>query len=342
MNDMMNIWVLTEGIAGTENQCLGVAEALQRNLSMPIKITTYRLQLKQPWKTLLPYIGYVGERIYDMRATNEIPNAPWPALVIASGRKAIATALHIKKQSHGKTSVVNLQDPRWAAKRFDLVAVPFHDKYRGKNALVTHGAPNRVTVQKLNAESTKWSPPKAWGVDKATDKEDHKRETVAFLIGGKSKAYDFTGSTTGEIITMINRLAQEKYNVMVTASRRTGAENYAALRAAFSDAPHIYFWGGEGYNPYFSYLAHADHIIVTPDSASMLSEAASTGKAVYCLALQGGNAKFKRFHRHMVDIGAVKMLSLGSSILNFSPRMILNDAALVAEKISALIAEKQG
>ena len=333
---MMNIWVLTEGIAGTENQCLGVAEALQRNLSIPINITTFRLKLKQPWKMLQPYIGFVGSHIYDMNA-DEMPAAPWPQLVIASGRKAIASALHIKKQSQGKTCVVNLQDPRWAAAKFDLVAVPFHDKYRGKNVLVTHGAPNRVSVAKLNEERGKWSLPSAWGAG-----ADVKRENVAFLIGGKSKAYDFTQATAADIIAMIKRLSANKYNVMVTASRRTGEDNYAALCDGLGGGPNVYFWDGAGYNPYFAYLAHADHIIVTPDSASMLSEAASTGKAVYRLDLQGGNAKFKRFHDHMENIGAVKALSLDDSVLNFTPRMVLNDAALVSEKISALIAEKQG
>lgn len=340
MNQMMNIWILTEGIAGTENQCIGVAEALQHNLSIPIEIKTFRIKLKQPWKVLLPYVGYAGDNVYDM-AADEIPAAPWPALVIASGRKAIASALHIKKQSQGKTCVVNLQDPRWAAAKFDLVAVPFHDKYRGDNALVTHGAPNRVTVQKIREEASKWSPPSDWSV--ATDKgEGSKRQNVAFLIGGKSKAYDFTAETSAQIIAMIQRLSAEKYNVMVTASRRTGAENYAALHDALSGLPNVYFWDEKGYNPYFAYLAYADHIIVTPDSASMLSEAASTGKAVYRLDLQGGNAKFKRFHDHMEEIGAVQTLQLDASILEFTPRMVLNDAALVSEKISALIPEKQG
>lgn len=332
----MNIWVLTEGIAGTENQCIGVAESLQRNLSMPIKITTYRIKLKQPWKMLLPYIGYAGNNVYDM-SMDDIPSAPWPDLVIASGRKAIASALHIKKQSQGKTCVVNLQDPRWAAAKFDLVAVPFHDKYRGENALITHGAPNRVSAEKLREEGAKWSPPTAWNAE-----GKNQRENVAFLIGGKSKAYDFTAATSADIIAMITRLSADKYNVMVTASRRTGEENYAALHDALNNLPHVHFWDGEGYNPYFAFLAHADHIIVTPDSASMLSEAASTGKAVYRLALQGGNAKFKRFHDHMEGIGAVQTLPLDESALNFTPRMVLNDAALVSEKISALIAEKQG
>ena len=324
----LNIWVLTEGIAGTENQCLGVAERLGGVIGQNIKVL--RTKLKQPWRMLSPYLGGGAPFVYT--SDSDIPAPPWPDVLIASGRKSIASALYIKRQSAGKTLIVQLQDPRWAASKFDLVAVPFHDGYRGENALVTHGAPNRVDAQKLNAEKGIWSPPASW---------DNKRENIALLIGGKSRAYDFSDEAIARMVFMTLSLAQKNYNVMVTASRRTGAKNYDFISKVLSQHEHIYFWHGDGENPYFSFLAHADHIIVTPDSASMLSEAASTGKSTYCLDIPGGNEKFSRFHKHMEEIGAVKPLKMEAPQLNFKPQIVLNDAALVAEKISALIAEKR-
>jgi mitochondrial fission protein ELM1 len=328
LKNTLNIWVLTEGIAGTENQCLGVAESLGGVIGQ--NITVLRTELKQPWRMFSPYIGGGAPHIYTQNS--DVPVAPWPDVVIASGRKAIASALYIKRQSAGKSLIVQLQDPRWAAGEFDLIAVPFHDRYRGANALITHGAPNRVTNNKLNAEKNKWSPPPSW-----TDK----REKVALLIGGKSRAYDFTPETIARITSMALSLAKKDYNVMVTASRRTGVTNYDYISKVLSQHEHIYFWDGEGENPYFSFLAHADHIIVTPDSASMLSEAASTGKPTHRLELPGGNAKFNRFHQHMEDIGACQAMQVDAPELNFKPKIVLNDAALVAEKISALIAQKR-
>ncbi len=324
----LNLWVITEGIAGTENQCLGVAERL--NDLLPVNITTLRVALKQPWKMLSPYIGGGGAHIYA--AGSDIPSAPWPDIVISSGRKAIAPALHIKKQSKGRSQVIQLQDPRWAASKFDLVAVPFHDRYRGENVLVSHATPNRVCVSKLREEASKWTSPAAWGDAKSKGR-------VAVLIGGQSKAYDFTAETAATLITMVKNLAAEGYHVMVTASRRTGEENYAHLAEELSGHDQIYFWAGEGHNPFFSFLAQADHIIVTPDSASMLSEAASTGKAVYVLDLPGGNDKFSRFHQHMIEIGAAKKIAPTDPVLDFTPQMVLNDAALIAEKIRELIAD---
>lgn len=329
MRQNLNVWVITEGIAGTENQCLGVAEQLQSRFNTDIK--TVRVSLKKPWDVLSPYITPNSlERLINNASEY---TAPWPDVILASGRKAIAPALSIKKKAGNACLVVQLQDPRWAAGKFDLVAVPFHDRYRGENALITYGAPNRITVTKLQEERAVWALPKTW--------TESKKPVVAFLVGGKSKAYDFDATLVQGIINQINLLS-EGYDVLVTASRRTGTENLQTFTAAFEDNEAVYFWDGEGYNPYFAYLAHADHIIVTPDSTSMLSEAASTGKPTYCLNLDGGNAKFKRFHDHMREIGAAKFVDLGETTLDFKPNMILSDAALVAEKISELLAEKRG
>ena len=52
MSQNISTWIVTEGLTGTENQCLGVAEAL--GVSPQIK----RIKLNQPWKALSPYIGF--------------------------------------------------------------------------------------------------------------------------------------------------------------------------------------------------------------------------------------------------------------------------------------------
>ena len=60
--------------------------------------------------------------------------------------------------------------------------------------------------------------------------------------------------------------------------------------------PRAWIWDGIGENPYLGMLALAEYIVVTEDSASMVSEAASTGKPVYVAAMDGGNASFDAFH----------------------------------------------
>ena len=133
-------WIVTEGMAGTENQCLGVAEALN------VKPVVKRIRLHQPWAMLSPFLGF--EQSWSMSPDVE---PPWPDLVLASGRKSIAASRYIKKMSGGKTFTVQIQDPRISPKQFDLVAVPAHDPTRGPNVIVTKASPNRITQERLAA-----------------------------------------------------------------------------------------------------------------------------------------------------------------------------------------------
>lgn len=311
----MITWVLVErGLPGTENQCLGVCDAL--GVTPIIK----RFSLKQPWKSVSPYInlginyGYVGDELI----------APWPDVLIAGGRKAAGLALWIKKASKGKTFVVCLQDPRIKRRNFDLIAVPAHDPARGKNVLVTTAAPNRITQSRLNAAR------KAW--EKLL--KDLRRPRVAVLIGGNSKAYTLSATIAGGLGESLKKLAESGAGLMVTASRRTGADNIAILQAWLKDTG-AYVWDGKGDNPYEGFLALADVILVTADSVSMTSEAASTGKPVYRIDLEGGGKRLNRFHAELELKGIAKPFLGAIENWHYDP---LRDAALVA----AAIREKRG
>jgi mitochondrial fission protein ELM1 len=47
-------------------------------------------------------------------------------------------------------------------------------------------------------------------------------------------------------------------------------------------------------------------VLVTADSVSMVSEAAASGKPVHIVDLDGGSAKFVRFHAAMRDAGIAR------------------------------------
>ena len=112
-------WVVTEGHIGTENQCIGVCNAM--GITPEIK----RIKLRQPWQLLSP--SFRMFRSLSISSKGDSLKAPFPDLVIASGRKAVIAALHIRKASKGKTMIVFLQDPGISPHYFDLVCVPFHD-----------------------------------------------------------------------------------------------------------------------------------------------------------------------------------------------------------------------
>ena len=92
----------------------------------------------------------------------------------------------------------------------------------------------------------------------------------------------------------------------MTPSRRTGRRGQALLRERLAGLARGDLGRQSGENPYFAYLALADAFLVTADSVSMISEAAATGKPVHILDLDGGNAKFARFHQTMRNAGITR------------------------------------
>lgn len=312
-------WVVTEGIAGTENQCLGVAEA------MGITPVVKRIKLRFPWKQLSPWLD-VGHGL-SLAAGSDSIAPPWPDLILASGRKAIGIGRHIKRRSGGKSFLVNIQDPRLNPAKFDLVVVPQHDKTRGGNVFVTTAGLHRVTPQKL-----------AEGADMWREKLAHlPAPRVAVMIGGNSRAHTMTLENARQLAAQLQQLAAQGYGVMVTASRRTGAENTRVLREKLN-GNNVFFWDGTGDNPYFGFLGLADYIIVTEDSVSMTSEAVSTGKPVYIAGLTGGAARLDAFHRLLQEQGFTRPFTGELQAWSYDPP---NDTIKVAEKIRAEMKGKQ-
>ncbi len=305
-------WVVTEGMAGTENQCLAVAEALE------LEPVVKRISLRQPWKTLSPWLGFERSRTFSPAL-----EPPWPDLLLTSGRKSIAASLYIKRASGGKTFTVQIQDPRISPAQFDLVAVPAHDPARGKNVVITAAAPNRITLEKLE-QARKEHPGLA----------NLPSPRVAVLIGGNSKAYTLSTAVMDKLIADLKQLDA---GLMITASRRTGEDNARRLQNAFQGDRHI-FWDGQRDNPYFGYLAWADYILVTSDSVSMLSDAASTGKPTYMIPLEGGGARLQEFHENLKQKGILRIFDGRLESWAYEP---LDDAGIIARAIEKRIFKRE-
>lgn len=299
-------WIITEGLKGTENQCIGVAEALE------ITPVVKQIKLNQPWKMLSPFLGFEGKKTFKPSLEE-----PWPDLLITSGRKAIAAARYIKKASGGKTFTAHIQDPRVPPTQFDLVAVPEHDRMRGDNVITTLGAPNRITDDKL--DDARESFPQF---------EDIGKPRVAVLIGGNSKTHRMSTEITN---ALCGHLKQLDAGLMVTASRRTGEENKAILYDLLEDTD-AYIWDDTGENPYFAMLAWADYILVTEDSVSMASDAATTGKPVYVIPLAGKSPKFDKFHNGLQQAGITRTFTGKLETWTYEP---LRDAQKIAKAIKS-------
>jgi hypothetical protein len=132
------------------------------------------------------------------------------------------------------------------------------------------------------------------------------RPILGVLIGGANRSYRVgLDRLAGVADSIAGVLRADGGSAVVTPSRRTGSAGIALLRERLAGLP-VEVWDGSGENPYYAYLAVADALLVTADSVSMVSEAAATGKPVHIAELEGGDAKFARFHAGMREAGITR------------------------------------
>lgn len=322
------VWVITEGLIGTQNQCIGVADAL----GFPYKV--FQVGLRQPWRSLSPWLKFENELSFK-----GFPAPPWPDILITAGRKAIAASRYVKRLSP-RTFTVHLQDPRIAAHHFNLVAVPQHDRLRGENVVVTLANPNTITPAVLAAARADFAgifggfPPPRLGI----------------LIGGATKKSTPSAEHMDMLLKTLRHL-KATHSLMITTSRRTGAELTEKIELALASGPAsshpIFFYNAHrgigslngqeitGGNPYLGILAWADRMIATNDSTSMLSEAATAGVLSYVIPLVKSPPRQAQLIKNLADYGALRELGELESLdsIDFWEFPPLQDAAKVAAAI---------
>ena len=153
MNDRPpDCWVLSDGKAGTENQCLGLADAL----GLPYVV--HRLQ-RRPATDWLPakFWAATGTLARSWAATAPEMHPPWPRLLIAAGRPSVGPALAVRRAARGATYAIQIQDPRVAPRAFRSCSFrPVMMGLTGPNVVPTLGAMHRVTRGKLDIAAAQW------------------------------------------------------------------------------------------------------------------------------------------------------------------------------------------
>lgn len=326
-------WIVTDGNPGGLNQCLGLAEEL--GFSPVIK----RVALRAPWRQLSPFFRW--GHAYAFTKGSDALTPPWPDLLIASGKQSIAAALHVRamgKRDGHRVVTVFIQNPGIAPSHFDLVIAPEHDRVVGENVLSTRGALHRITRARLEQGAAKLLPHVA----------HLPRPYISVLIGGTNGSYSLGPDEIIKLADALIRAARETGgSLLITPSRRTGADNVARLKQALEGTP-SFLWNGEGDNPYFGLLGLADHLVVTNDSVSMVSEAVATGKPVHVFALPdstGGSRKSRKFARFHADMAAAGWTrAFDGSVAAYEAPGVPRETARAADAVRAILdrARRQG
>ncbi|MEM1381322.1 MAG: mitochondrial fission ELM1 family protein, partial [Pseudomonadota bacterium] len=288
------IWAVSDGRAGMENQVLGLAEAIQRRI--PASIVVKRLSIDPTIERLPRFLW--GNPFNHLSRTSDKLEPPWPDVFIGCGRRVVPFTRALKQQCY----TVQTQDPRANPEDFGMVVPPIHDKLSGQGVVPIQGSPNRLTKERLRIEGQ---------LLKMSLPADIRLKTsfAAALIGGPSKAFRWTTEVEDGILSSIGAAIEAGHFVLATRSRRTPPSFVDRLQYAFKPNK-FWLWDGEPVgpidNPYFGMLGLADRVLVTEESANMITEAAFTGKPVHLLSMQGGGGKWKRFHEALIKRGVLK------------------------------------
>lgn len=311
----LTCWVLTDGKAGDEQQCLGVAEAL--GLEPDIR----RVSPRAPWVWAMPW-GPVDPRERPGRPGGPLP-LPFPDVAIASGRRAVPYLKALKRASKGRTYTVFLKDPRTGPGTADLIWVPEHDRLRGANVLATLTPPHRVSADRLAQARTHPDPRLA-----------HLRQPrIAVLVGGDSRHHSFKQQDIEDLLQRLRGIADQGA-LMITASRRTPAPLRRSLEM-LAEEHNSFFWNGAGDNPYIGLLALADAIVVTADSYNMIGEATATGTPILVFEPSGGHPKLRTFLEGLQRYGAVKPFTGQLEARRYPP---LDSTPVIARAIASGLA----
>ncbi len=173
-------------------------------------------------------------------------------------------------------------------RRFDKVFLPQHDLKRGakpsQHVVALDGAPNLMNKDYLEEQAKLLTA-------RFANLKDRRRNSIGLLLGGETKKYTLHKN---QIKIVMNQIKEAVHNInsdiLITTSRRTPGAVEDALRADVkgSDAVKLYINAHQNNIPEAvgGILGLSDIVIVSGDSISMISEAASSGKNVIVFPAQ--------------------------------------------------------
>jgi mitochondrial fission protein ELM1 len=309
------VWVISDGAAGNERQALSLASAMR----LPARVI--RLQPRAPWRWFAPHLTFAARLGFPTALRRDL-QMPWPLMAIGCGRQAALLTRMLREWSERKTFTLQILDPRIGADHFDLVVAPRHDALHAANVIQTLGALNPIDDAWL-AHAALQFPALA----------QLPQPRTALLVGGPRRGLALDDAWLAALIAQLERWRErDGGSLLIATSRRTPAAWRDRLRSAFRNGCTC-FWGGaeDGANPYASYLAIADRIVVTPDSVNMLSEACAVGVPVITSLPANAPAKLAAFHTELRDQGWLHAGDVDfSTVQQPSP---LREIAAVASKV---------
>lgn len=294
-------WILSDGAAGNRRPAQALATALG------LSVRELVLQTAVPWRWLAPRWLPGSATAFGAEFAEALESGA-PGLAIGCGRQA-ALATRWLRARHG-VRAVQILDPRIDPAAFDLVLAPTHDGLSGANVLGFCGGlhaidgPALARARIAHAELSRLPGPR-----------------TLLLLGGPSRHFRLDRRLWAQTVEILRHWqARDGGSLLVSSSRRSPPWLCEAAARDLGDLPGCQWHGGaEADNPYLGFLAWADRIVVTPDSANMLAEACATAAPVYCPGSARLRGRLSSLYRDLLERGRVRPFKLDAGTWNVDP-----------------------
>ena len=280
--------LLTQGMHGMISQVEGMAKALNAEYRHKI------VRLSFPWNLIPAKFTPVSAVI--LKDKIHITEEETPDLVISCGRKSVVPSILLKKKNP-KIFTIHVQDPKVSLNNFDVIIAPEHDDLNGNNVFSTKGAIHYITEEEIEKA-------KPYLVKKINS-----TKIISLILGGPNKYYSFDDKQLIEIFNKIkSNFVSDGYKVIVIPSMRTPKSSIELAKKEMDSCGYVV--SSVDKQAYLSAYALANYVVVTCDSTSMISEAATSGKPIFVAHMKAkrNNYRFKRFFELFKQMGITRDL----------------------------------
>ena len=226
-------------------------------------------------------------------------------LILSVGGRTAGFARHLKKKlrahhSNAHVLLIQVLNPYMAHHAFDMIFMPHHDKAWHTHSLNYTGSLTPINRQRLD--------------ELQIVRPDHaKLKKTLILIGGPNRRFDFIEKDQNALLELIQNFSSQ--NLTISTSRRTPDTLIKRIEKAIDPKRHQLFFPQSGQeNPYLSWLANADQIIVTQDSINMILDAVMSERPVCVYPLMPNplktflnrSNKYQDFLNSLIEKGLVQ------------------------------------
>jgi len=350
-----SVLVLADGKAGHLNQAIGVAEMVEDALGSRlkaraieekpiVKIQVIDVKFKNKFMKIILNLSsvFASRRCQGClrclkfclaKESFEAVKNKYADIIISCGASTVPANIFLKYENNAK-NVVIMKPGLARSKKIDLIILPHHDcTHNRSNILIIEGAPNRIRV--------------------ANDERRATNNGIGLLIGGDAKGFRLKKEDVEKVIGEVIKISEEKnIDILVSTSRRTSPEVDRLLKEKLSDNKRCKLLIIANEKNIDGTIANifglSDVLIVSPESVSMISEAASSGKNVIVfgekLKVKGGEGKYMRMVLNLERHGYIKTAEPDEiydkikEILETRPEIKrLDDREKIVERLKGLI-----